>query len=122
MALSASTLRPAWRLSKERHLPQLSLLRPLSLFGKPRDPLQDIDFPIIEKCPAPACACAPTPERLDIDRKNSLLNTKPPYDKHLVICTGRADWTPKIENDTGDHSLAKELKGLLGPRSRFSTV
>ena len=121
MALSAFALRPAWRLSKQ-HLTGLSLLQTFSLFGTPKTPPQEIALPIIDTCPASTCACAPTPEGLNIDRKQPLLNTKPPYHKHLVVCTGRADWTSKIEGDTGPHSLAKELKNLLGPKYRFRDV
>ncbi|MCJ1312056.1 hypothetical protein MMC25_005730 [Agyrium rufum] len=53
----------------------------------------------IETCPSPTRACAETPPDLDIDQTSSIRNAVPKYDQHLVIATGRSDWSSKIELD-----------------------
>ncbi|MCJ1247859.1 hypothetical protein MMC30_005074 [Trapelia coarctata] len=56
------------------------------------------------------------PHGLDIDQALPLENTKPPYDRHLVISTGRPDWTSRIEDDETSPNLAKGLKALMGAK------
>lgn len=58
---------------------------------------------------------------LCIDREKPLANTAPPYTQHVVINTGRDDWTSRIENEE-DPNLAKGLKELLGLNGEFHHV
>ncbi|MCJ1406302.1 hypothetical protein MMC19_000367, partial [Ptychographa xylographoides] len=81
-----------------------------------REPL--LPFPTVETCPPAKCTCGATPAGLDISQTLPLANTKPPYDQHLVICTGKSDWASRIE-DEPTPNLAKELKALCGPGGKF---
>ncbi len=61
------------------------------------------------------------PEGLDIDHKKQLNGTMPPYAQHVVIRTGRSDWSSKIEDEKhtlgaeiGGGNLAMRLKSLVG--------
>ncbi|UPX18360.1 Leucine--tRNA ligase [Ascochyta rabiei] len=72
-------------------------------------------IPYTESCPAPTCACASTPADLDIDRKTPLLNTMAPYAEQVLICTGKEDWTSKLEDEGGaTGEFVKGLKGVIG--------
>lgn len=75
----------------------------------------------IPTCPSPTCACQELPADLDIDRKLPLSNTMPVYHQHIVIPTGRTDWTSRIEDDEG-LGIIKELKDMLGPKGEFANV
>ena len=66
----------------------------------------------IAKCPSPTCPCATTPENLDIDHEQPLAGKVPLYDQHLILCTGKTDWTSRIEDDEGG-SLIKGLKQYI---------
>ena len=55
----------------------------------------------VQQCPQPTCTCATTPPGLDIDRNSSLANTRPFYDRHIIVSTRTADWPSRIEN-SGD--------------------
>ncbi|MCJ1401422.1 hypothetical protein MMC11_004635 [Xylographa trunciseda] len=113
MAFRASILLPARRLVLQHSLTRSFHLRPLFTFRN-----APIPYPTIDVCPPSTCACTPTPPGLDINHKLPLAGTKPPYAQHIVICTGRDDWPSRIENDE-DPNLAKELKGLIGPKGQF---
>ena len=78
-------------------------------------------FPVVATCPSPTCACAATPEGLDIDHGKPLSGTMAAYAEQVVISTGRDDWASRIEAEEG-RNLAKELRGLLGPKGRFHDV
>lgn len=82
-------------------------------------------FPIIATCPSPTCACAESPAGLDIDRKRDLNGSMAPYKQHVVISTGKSDWTSRIENDgqgTPWGDLARKLKAMLGRGGKYSDV
>lgn len=117
MALRASLTRPTRSLRDRFGHAPLSSYRYNSHTNSPQVPLRTVDT-----CPAPTCACAATPEGLHIDQELPLLNTKPPYDRHLVICTGRSDWTSRIEDDETSPNLAKGLKALMGPKGLLYDV
>lgn len=61
------------------------------------------------------------PEGLDIEHEKSLHGTAPLYHEQILISTGKADWTSRIEDDTHGR-LAKELKTLLGPKGKYFDV
>ncbi len=57
----------------------------------------------------------------------------PPYAQHVVISTGRDDWSSRIEDEPstlglrvrgglGGGNLARTLKGLVGKGGRFHDV
>jgi hypothetical protein len=70
-----------------------------------------IPFPTVHKCPSPTCSCPTTPE-LDIDQKSLLGGSIAPHAQHVVIATGRQDWTSRIENDGEDTSWGNLVRGL----------
>jgi hypothetical protein len=105
--LSTMSIRPLLR-------PPLSLrfLRPFSTTIRRPAPAS---IPYIQSCPSPTCACAPTPPDLDIDRKTPLLNTMASYSQQVVICTGKDDWSSRIEDEkTGSGEFIRGLKGVVG--------
>ncbi|MCJ1381043.1 hypothetical protein MMC17_004152 [Xylographa soralifera] len=114
MAIRAvSVLLPARRLRPYKPSPRSSALRRLSTLRN-----VPVLYPTVDVCPSPSCDCTPTPAGLDINYKLPLAGTKPPYAQHIVICTGRDDWSSRIEDEEGPN-LAKELKTLLGPKGQF---
>lgn len=79
------------------------------------------------------------PEGLDIDHTKQLFGTIPRYARHVVIRTGRDDWSSKIEDEdssvqaphgsekenekgTVGVNLAKALKSLVGPGGKYHNV
>ena len=55
--------------------------------------------------------------------------TMPPYARHVVIKTGRNDWSSKIEDESdtlgeqiGGGNLARSLKALVGRGGSFHDV
>ncbi len=49
----------------------------------------------------------------------------PPYAQHVVIRTGKNDWSSKIEDEpdmVGGVNFARELKQLVGRGGRFHDV
>ena len=80
-------------------------------------------FPVIESCPAPTCQCREMPAGLDIEREQSLSGTMAAYAEQILISTGKSDWKSRIEDEEGVHGDAvRGLKGLLGPKGKFSVV
>lgn len=82
-------------------------------------------FPVIPKCPAATCTCSLMPEGLDIDREKNLNGTMSPYSQHLIIPTGRSDWTSKIEDEKDTAVWGRftaEIKTLLGRGGEFHDV
>jgi hypothetical protein len=61
-----------------------------------------------------------------IDFKNPLGGTISAHNQHLIISTGRADWTSRIEdeaeNGTAWGRALGDLKGLLGRKGEFQEV
>ncbi|EXJ93556.1 hypothetical protein A1O1_01948 [Capronia coronata CBS 617.96] len=79
-------------------------------------------FPVIPTCPGPTCACSPMPAGLDIDRTHNLNGSMSPYAQHLIISTGRADWTSRIEDEKDTAVWGRfiaETKSLLGRGGEF---
>ncbi|KAF1990192.1 sucrose cleavage family protein [Aulographum hederae CBS 113979] len=76
-------------------------------------------FPIVESCPPATCSCRPMPSGLDIDRERPLNGTMAAYAEQVLLCTGKDDWSSKIEEDE-DAVFARELKGLLGRDGKLS--
>ena len=66
------------------------------------------------------------PSGLDIDHEKPLSGTMPPYVQHVVIRTGKNDWSSKIEDepdtDIGGANFARELKMLVGRGGKFHDV
>lgn len=57
----------------------------------------------------------PTPPGLDIDRKSPLLNTMAAYSEQVIVCTGKDDWTSRIEDEQSDAGdFVRGVKGLIG--------
>lgn len=86
-------------------------------------------LPSTPTCPPSECTCAPMPEGLEIDHKKQLNGTMPPYAQHVVIRTGRTDWSSKIEEEghtlgkeIGGGNLAASLKGLVGKGGKYHDV
>jgi len=82
-------------------------------------------FPTTSRCPSPTCACAETPAGLGIDHEKHLNGSMAPYAQHVIISTGRSDWTSRIENDGqgvpwGD--FGRQLKAMLGRGGKYSDV
>ncbi|KAF2640722.1 hypothetical protein P280DRAFT_451636 [Massarina eburnea CBS 473.64] len=73
-----------------------------------------IAIPYTPTCPSPTCACAPVPPSLDIDRKSPLLNTMASYSEQVVVCTGKEDWTSRIEDDVEAGEFVRGVKGVVG--------
>lgn len=78
-------------------------------------------FPVIESCPSPTCVCKPMPFGLDIDVTHNLNGSMAPYAEQVFICTGKNDWTSKIEEDEVS-VMARGLKDLLGRGGKYSDV
>lgn len=82
-------------------------------------------FPVTATCPSPTCQCSPTPADLDIDRTKSLNGTMSPYAQHLIVSTGRKDWTSRIEDERDTAPWGRftaEMKQVLGRGSEFHDV
>ena len=82
-------------------------------------------FPVVSTCPSPTCACTATPAGLDIERKRDLNGSMAPYAQHVVISTGKSDWTSRIEDDgqgTSWGDLGRQLKAMLGRGGKYSDV
>ncbi|KAI1615822.1 Sucraseferredoxin-like protein [Exophiala viscosa] len=79
-------------------------------------------FPVVPTCPDPTCPCSAMPEGLEIDRKNVLNGTMSPHAQHLVVSSGRSDWTSKIEDEKETAAWGRftaDIKGLLGRGGEF---
>ncbi|KAL5448200.1 hypothetical protein PMIN07_009433 [Paraphaeosphaeria minitans] len=59
---------------------------------------------------SPTCACAGTPPDLDIDRTTPLLHTMAPYTEQVVLCTGKDDWSSRIDDE--DSAAGDFVRGL----------
>ncbi|KAH7125594.1 Sucrase/ferredoxin-like-domain-containing protein [Dendryphion nanum] len=90
-------------------------LHPLRLFST-TFPLQSSPtIPYTPACPPSTCSCTPTPPGLDIDHKSPLLHTMPFYTSHVVVSTGKQDWTNRIEDEeTPAGDFIRGLKGVVG--------
>ncbi|KAI0020284.1 Sucraseferredoxin-like protein [Xylariomycetidae sp. FL0641] len=80
-------------------------------------------FMTVPRCPEPTCECADTPEMPDglaIDRDNKLNGLISSYAEQVVVCTGRADWPSRIEEENSGDNLAADLKELIGRGGVYS--
>lgn len=62
------------------------------------------------------------PEGLEIDRSKPLNGTMASYAEQVLICTGKLDWTSRIEDENDGDNLAADLKELLGRGGIYSDV
>ncbi|KAF2462378.1 Sucrase/ferredoxin-like-domain-containing protein [Lineolata rhizophorae] len=69
-------------------------------------------------CPAPCSEYQSIPEGLDIDYKSPLAGTMAAYDRHVVIATGKKDWTSRIE-DEENLAFVRALKRLISRGGKF---
>ncbi|KXJ93267.1 Sucraseferredoxin-like protein [Microdochium bolleyi] len=77
----------------------------------------------ITTCPEPTCECSDTPEMpegLPIDHEGKLNGLISNYAQHVLVCTGKDDWTSRIEEDNGGDNLAADLRELIGRGGVFS--
>ncbi|KIW18181.1 hypothetical protein PV08_02469 [Exophiala spinifera] len=62
------------------------------------------------------------PDGLDIDRKAHLSGTMSAHRQHLVVSSGRSDWTSRIENERDTAAWGKftaDVKSMLGRGGEF---
>lgn len=62
------------------------------------------------------------PEGLDIDHKSPMNGVIAGYAEQVLICTGKADWPSKIEEENGGDNLAADLKELFGRGGTYTDV
>jgi hypothetical protein len=65
------------------------------------------------------------PEGLDIDRKQQLNGSMSPYTQHLIVSTGRSDWTSRIEDEKDTAAWGKftaDVKASFGRGGEFHDV
>jgi hypothetical protein len=62
------------------------------------------------------------PEGLEIDHSKNLNGTMAPYAEQVLICTGKDDWSSRIEDEGAGDNLAADLKELLGRGGVYSDV
>ncbi|KAI0011097.1 Sucraseferredoxin-like protein [Xylariaceae sp. FL0662B] len=77
----------------------------------------------VPTCPEPTCECAETPALplgKGIDRKVNLNGLISSYAQQVLICTGKDDWTSRIEEDNSGDNLAADLKELIGRGGVYS--
>ncbi|KAJ2990702.1 hypothetical protein NUW58_g2819 [Xylaria curta] len=77
----------------------------------------------VPRCPSPTCECADTPEMpegLPIDYKGKLDGLISNYAEQVLICTGRNDWSSRIEDENSGDNLAADLKELIGRGGIYS--
>lgn len=78
--------------------------------------------PHINECPSPSCECGPQPQ-LEIDRTGNLRGAFVPYKEQVLVCSGRDDWTSRIEDEEGVlGGVVGGLKGGFGRGGEFSDV
>jgi hypothetical protein len=73
-------------------------------------------IPYVPTCPPDTCLCAPIPvPELDIDRKTPLLHTMAHYAQHVIVCSGKADWSSRIEDEEGAAGdFVRGMKEVIG--------
>lgn len=62
------------------------------------------------------------PEGLEIDHKKNLNGTMAVYAEQVLICTGKDDWTSRIEEENSGDNLAADIKELIGRGGVYSDV
>jgi hypothetical protein len=73
-------------------------------------------IPYTPTCPPDTCRCGPVQvPPLDIDRKTPLLNTMAHYAQHVVVCSEKADWSSRIDDEEGKSGdFIRGMKGVIG--------
>lgn len=107
------SLRPLWR--------QPYRARCFATARPPKPP----PFPTVSSCPSPTCGCAATPtypDGLEIDRKSPLNGVISGYAEQVIICTGKDDWSSRIEDENSGDNLAADLKELFGRGGQYTDV
>lgn len=61
------------------------------------------------------------PEGLDIDLKQNLNGTMAPYAEQILVCTGKNDWSSRIESDP-DSIMARGIKSFFVRDGIYSDV
>lgn len=62
------------------------------------------------------------PEGFEIEYSKPLNGTMAPYAEQVLICTGKEDWTSRIEEENSGDNLAADIKELLGRGGIYSDV
>jgi hypothetical protein len=62
------------------------------------------------------------PPGLPIDHSKSLNGTMGLYAEQVLVCTGKEDWTSKIEDENSGDNLAADIKELLGKGGKYADV
>ncbi|RYP09957.1 hypothetical protein DL765_008271 [Monosporascus sp. GIB2] len=60
------------------------------------------------------------PEGLELDKEGNLNGLISNYAEQVLVCTGREDWTSRIEDDDSGDNLAADLKELIGRGGVYS--
>ncbi|RYP57317.1 hypothetical protein DL769_009562 [Monosporascus sp. CRB-8-3] len=71
----------------------------------------------------PTCECAETPEipeGLELDKEGNLNGLISNYAEQVLVCTGKDDWSSRIEDDDSGDNLAADLKELIGRGGVYS--
>ncbi|KAL7625384.1 Altered inheritance of mitochondria protein 32 [Parahypoxylon ruwenzoriense] len=77
----------------------------------------------VSTCPEPTCDCAETPSMpwgSGIDKSANLNGLMAAYAQQVLICTGKDDWTSRIEEENSGDNLAADLKELIGRGGMYS--
>lgn len=62
------------------------------------------------------------PDGLEIDHAKPLNGTMAGYAEQLLVCTGQADWTSRVEDENGGENLVADVKELVGRGGIYSDV
>ena len=101
-------VRPRWSLYRQSVKP---VFRPVQAHRRALQHVRYISFQVTTSQDLPStCSCASTPAGLAIDREKPLKKTVPPYTRHIVLCTGKSDWTSKIDDDPCVEPIIKRIR------------
>lgn len=96
---------------------------PVISANPPRDARRQLNT--VLTCPEATCECSETPsmpEEYPIDHKGNINGLISNYAQQVLICTGKDDWSSRIEDDNDGDNLAADLKELVGRGGMFSDV
>jgi hypothetical protein len=62
------------------------------------------------------------PSASKIDYSRPLNGTMAAYSEQVLICTGKEDWTSRIEEENSGDNLAADIKELVGRGGVYSDV
>ncbi|KAI1661232.1 FMI1 protein [Daldinia decipiens] len=112
------SLRPLARATWWKRAVPSRISHPISLATTARRRLNTVP-----KCPEPTCGCADTPPMplgQGIDKDGKLNGLIASYAQQVLICTGKDDWSSRIEEDNSGDNLAADLKELIGRGGTYS--